>query len=228
MARKRKTYVMLIVVLAGVSMLAASDRNPRARVARRAEPAVRDAVREADPYANRTVLVEAFVVQMDLKALYGMGVNPLGQAPHSVSVANLQEYLKTGDKANVLVGTKAAAIHGSNRNTAKRTETRYYPKTKLINTSSGKKETVDYRAYEDGETLAITPFVLSEDAIRLSYSFNYSGPRTIQQPSETPLSTVSWSWAGVTSLNVGQPRIVGATQDAEGAIFFVLTAHVLE
>ena len=228
MSRQRRTYVMLIVVLAGVSMLAASDRSPRGRVARRVEPAVREEVREADPYANRTVLVEAFVVEMDLAALYGMGVNPLGQAPDSVSVANLLDYLERGEKASVLVGAKAAAVHGTNRNTARRTETRYYPKTKLINTSSGKKETVDYRAYEDGETLAITPYVLSEEAIRLSYSFDYSGPRTVQQPGETPLSTVSWSWDGTSSLRVGQPRIVGATQDAEGAIFFVLTAHVLE
>jgi hypothetical protein len=215
---------MLIVVLAGVSMLAASDRRPQPRVARRAEPAVR----EEDPYLNRTVLVEAYVVQMDPRALYGMGVNPLGQAPDSVSVANLLDHLEAGEKASVLVGAKAAAVHGTNRNTTRRSETRYYPKTKLINTPGGKKETVDYRAYEDGETLSITPFVLSESAIRLSYSFNYSGPRTIQQSGEAPLSTVSWSWDGVTSLNVGQPRIVGATQDAESAIFFVLTAHVLE
>jgi hypothetical protein len=224
MSRNRRTYVMLIVVLAGVSMLAASDRSPRGRVARRAEPAVR----EEDPYANRTVLVEAFVVEMDLAALYRMGVNPLGQAPDSVSVANLLDYLKTGDKANVLVGAKAAALHGANRNTARRTETRYHPKRRVITTPGGERQAVDYGAYEDGETLAITPYVLSEEAIRLSYSFDYSGPRTVQQPSETPPGTVSWSWEGVASLNVGQPRIVGATQDGEGAIFFVLTAHVLE
>jgi hypothetical protein len=224
MARKRRTYLMLVVVLAGVSMLAASDRSPRARVARRAEPAVR----EADPYAGRTVLVEAFVVQMDLAALYGMGVNPLGQAPDSVSVANLLEYLETGDKANVLVGCKAAAMHGTSRNTARRSETRYYPKTRLIDTPGGKKESVDHRPYESGETLSIMPSVLSEKTIELGYSFNYSGPRTAQPPREVPPGTVSWSWDGVASLNVGQPRIVGATQDAEGVVFFVLTAHVLE
>ena len=224
MTRRIRYGFILVVVLGGVSMLGAGDRNERVRVARRLEPASQ----EADPYANRTVLVEAFVVQMDLGALYGMGVNPLGQAPDSVSVANLLDYLEAGEKANVLVGAKAAAVHGTNRNTARRAETRYYPKTNVINTQGGKRETVDYRAYEDGETLGITPFVVSESTIRLSYSFTYSGPRTVQQPGETPRSTVSWSWDGVTSLNVGQPRIVGATQDAEVAVFFVLTAHVLE
>lgn len=223
MARKT-SYCLILVVLAGVSLLAASDRPARPRGARRPEPTSR----EADPYANRTVLVEAFVVQMDLAALYGMGVNPLGQAPHSVSVANLLEYLQTGDKTNVLVGTKAAALHGSGRNMATRSETSYYPKKRFMSTPDGKKERSDHTAYEIGETLSITPTVVSERTAKVSYSFTYSGPRTAERPNEGPFDTVRWSWGGNTSLNVGQPRIVGATQDSEAAIFFVLTAHILE
>ena len=224
MAGKRRYVLVLIVLVVGVSMLTASDRSPRARVARRVEPVVR----EADPYEGRTVLVEAFVVQMDLAALYEMGVNPLGQAPHSVSVANLQEYLRTGDKANVLVGTKAAAIHTSNRNTAKGTETRYYPRTRLINTPQGKKESVEHTPYETAETLSVTPTIVSQGTVAVSYSFTYSGLRTPEGSSDRPLDTVRWSWDGYASLNVGEPRIVGATQDSENAVFFVMTAHILE
>jgi hypothetical protein len=224
MTRKTRCYLVLIVLLAGVSMLAAGNRSARPPSPGRpnqSPPA-------ADPYENRTVLVEAFVVQVDLSVLYGMDVNPLGQAPHSVSVANLLEYLQAGDKASVLVGAKAAALHGSGRNSAKRRETSYYPKTRFIITPDGKKETIDYTPYEDGETLSITPAVISERVVQVSYDFSYSGPREATQHSDAPNDSVSWEWEGTASLNVGRPRIVGATQDAKAAIFFVLTAHILE
>ena len=221
MTRKAKCGLVLIVLLTGVSILTARDRNDRTRIAG-------PVAREVDPYENRAVLVEAFVVQMDLAALYGMDVNPLGQAPHSVSVANLLEYLNTGDKAIVLVGAKATAVHGSNRNTAKRSEARYHQREQVLNTPQGKKETVDYVPYENGETLTVAPFILSEHAVALGYSFSYSGPRGAKQKDTAPLDTVSWSWNGDIALEAGQPRIIGATQDEKTAIFFVLTAHILE
>jgi hypothetical protein len=165
---------------------------------------------------------------MDLAALYAMGVNPLGQAPRSVSVENLQDYLRSNDRANVLVGTKVAAIHESSRNTAKRSETSYYPRKRVINMPDGKKEAIDHTAYEVGETLGVTPTIVSESSVIVSYSFTYSGPRSTERPTEGPFDTVNWSWDGYTSLNVGQPRIVGATQNSEDAVFFVLTAHILK
>lgn len=224
MTRKAKYGLVLIILLAGVSLLAARERSAQTRGSRRAEAAT-EAV---DPYENRTVMVEAFVVQVDLAALYGMAVNPLGQAPHSVSVANLLEYLQAGDKANVLVGAKAVAMHQSGRSTSEKTETRYHAKKRILNTPAGKKEAVDHVAYENGETLSVTPAILSENTIALSYSFSYSGPRGAQRQEGVPLDTVSWSWDGDVSLNVGSPRIVGATQDEKAAVFFVLTAHILE
>jgi len=224
MTRKAKCALVLIFLLAGVSLLTARDRNDRTRLARRAEPATE----AADPYENRTVLAEGYVVQVDLAVLYGMEVNPLGQAPHSVSVANLLEYLKTGDKANVLVGAKAVALHRSGQGTTKKTETRYYTKKRFINTPQGKQEALDHVSYENGETLDVMPAILSADTIRLNYNFDYSGPRKTGQQSDVPLDIVSWSWDGDVSLKVGQPRIVGATQDEKTAIFFVLTAHILE
>ena len=224
MTRKAKCTLVLIVLLAGVSILTARDRNDRTRLARRAEPVAQ----EADPYENRTVFVEAFVVQMDLAALYDMEVNPLGQAPHSVSVANLLEHLKSGDKANVLVGAKTVALHRSGQGTTKKTETRYYAKKQSIPAPEGKRERIDHIPYENGETLDVVPAILSADTIRLNYNFDCSGPRETAKQSDAPLDTVRWSWDGNVSLNVGRPRIVGATQDEKTAIFFVLTAHILE
>jgi hypothetical protein len=215
---------MLVVLLVGVSMLAAGNRSGRPPVPRRPDTPAR----ESDPYENQTVLVEAFVVQVDLATLYSRDINPLGQAPHAVSVADLLACLRAGDEATVLVGAKAAALHESGRNTAQRRETSYYPRKKFINTPDGKQETIDYTPYEDGETLSITPAVVSAQVVQVSYAFSYSGPREAKEHRDAPYDTVSWEWAGTTSLNVGQPRIVGATQGGEDTVFFVLTAHILE
>lgn len=224
MAKKSGQYLVFVLLLAGVSMLAAGARSARPPAPRRPGPPEQN----ADPYENRAVLAEAFVVQVDLSVLYDMDVNPLGQKPHSVSVENLLESLQTRGTAAVLTGAKATAVHGSNRNTTKATETTYHRKERIINTPSGQTEAVDYTPYEHGQTLSIAPAVLSNDTVVLNYSFSYSGARKPAQDSDGPRDTVSWSWDGVVSLEAGEPRIVGAAQDEKTAIFFILTAHILD
>jgi len=224
MDKKTKCAFILIVLLAGVSMLPAGNRTRRPPI----PPRANSSEQEADPYRGRTLLVEAFVVEVQMATLYDMGVNPLGQAPHSVSVANLLECLQRPDQANILVGAKAVGLHGVGNNAVKRSETSYYPRRKLVNTPEGRPQAIDYTAYEDGETLSIIPGIISEQVIQVSYSFNYSGPRQARQHEDAPPDTVAWEWEGTASLNVGQPRIVGATQSGADAIFFVLTAHLLD
>jgi hypothetical protein len=224
MAGKAKGYLTLCIVLIGVSMLAAGNRGGRPPIPQRpgASPA------EADPYQNRAVLVEAFVVEVPLSALYEMNMSPLGQAPRSVSVENILECLRPDGAAHVIVGAKTAAGHGSNRNTGERSETAYYPRQRIQRTGEGKKETIDHVAYKNGETLGIAPVIVDEHTVSLNYSFNYSGPREGGPKGDVPLDTVSWSWSGNVSVPAGTPRIVGATQDRKAAILFILTAHILD
>ncbi len=233
MTRPSKLSLALLCALAGAVVLiggspAVSQRQTRSPVVR--PPVVRDRNSEEqppDPYANVAVLVEAFVVQVDLSALYDMGVSPLGQQPHAVSVEDLLECLKDPDKAIVLTGAKTMGSHRHLKGQTRQEETTYRPRTKVINTSQGPRDTVEYRPYENGQSFQAEPMILSENAVHLRYGFSYSGLRGEQQAnSEVPPNNVSWSWEGMVSVTAGEPAIVGASQDQNNAVFLILTAHI--
>ena len=52
------------------------------------------------------VMVQAFLAEVKLEALYKQSVNPLGQAPKSVTVENILDCLKDKDKAKIITGVK--------------------------------------------------------------------------------------------------------------------------
>ena len=221
MMAKSKAALVVILLVGGTFIWAAG-----AGAGRSSRPAAPD--RQADPYAGTTVLVEAFVVEVDLAELYEMDVNPLGQEPHCVSVEDILTCLQTPEKASVLRGVKAVGIHETGKNQTRQTETVYRTRTRTMGTAGGPQRSVDYTAYEYGQTLAITAEIRSDRVVDLGYDFDYSGLRTNKQDSERPPGTVSWSWNGSVSLQFGQPTIAGAMQDEEDAIFFILTAHILD
>ena len=224
MTRKTKCALLLAMFLAGVSIVTAGNPTSRQSAIRRASAAEQ----RIDPYENRTVLLEGFVVQVDLTALREMDVNPLGQAPRAVSVVNLLQALTGNDGATVVVGAKVAAAHGAQRSQTRRAETTYYLRKQIVRTARGTQEAVDHAPYDNGATLSMSPIILSDTRVRVGYDFDYNGPRGTERAGEGPLDSVSWSWEGIVSLDVGHPRIVGATQDEKTTVFFVLTAHLLD
>jgi len=221
MMAKSKAAIVAILLLGGVFLWVAG-----AGPARSGRPGATG--QQADPYAGTTVLVEAFVVEVDLAELYEMDVSPLGREPHSVSAEDILRCLEAHDTANVLLGAKAVGIHDTGKNQTRETETAYRTRTRMIGTPDGPKQSVDYSPYEYGQTLTISPEVRSDRAVDLGYSFEYSGVRIDEKDTERPPDTVSWSWNGTVSLKFGKPTIAGAVQDEENAIFFVLTAHILD
>lgn len=60
-----------------------------------------------DPYKDSTILVEAFVVEVRLSALYDLGVSPIGEKPNSVSIENIMRCLQDDD-ARIISGAKVA------------------------------------------------------------------------------------------------------------------------
>jgi len=230
MTKKTKRRSLLALLVGSVLLAGVTAVQPPSHAQTKPSPArtgVQRLVRqEADPHEGSTILVEAFVVEVSLSALSDMGVNPLGQAPHSVSVQQLLTCLRKDDSAGVLLGVKTAGAHASRGNTTEETETTYRSKTRTVNTREGQTEHVDYTPYENGQVLSVQPAIRPDGTVELGYDFSYSGVRAGEQGAEAPPNTVSWSWNGSVSLQAGTPAIVGATQDQDGAIFLVLTAHI--
>ena len=224
MTAKSRLVVVSILLLGGTFMWVAGAGTARpGRPGRPGAPA-----EPTSPYADTTVLVEAFVVEVNLSELYEMDVSPLGQEPHRASVENILTCLQKPDAASVLLGAKAVGIHETGKNQTRQTETVYRTRTSAIGTPGGPQRSVAYTAYEYGQTLAITPEIRSDRVVALGYDFDYSGVRMDKQDTDRPPDSVSWSWNGSVSLQFGQPTIAGAMQDEEDAIVFILTAHMLD
>ena len=228
MTKRSKLGFLVLCALAGAVLLlggspAVSQRQPRIAVVRDRTPDEQP----PDPYLNAAVLVEAFVVQVDLSALYEMGVSPLGQEPHAVSVNNILACLKDTDKATVLAGAKAVGLHQSQKGQVGQRETTYRKRSKTVSTNQASTNTVEYRPYDSGQNFEVWPTLLSDTMVRLQYEFAYSGVQNAQRNDwDAPPDTVSWSWEGPVSMNVGEPAVVGAAQNEDSAVFLILTAHI--
>jgi hypothetical protein len=180
------------------------------------------------PYANSRVLVEAFVVKVDLPALYEMGVSPLGERPQSVTVQHILKYLKARNNAGILAGAKVAVRNGEKSETAGQ-QTAYH---ETRHTDKGGASARSFTPYDSGETFTANARVVSEGVIAVGYSFNLStffierGAQTESQDDQVPPRKAHWSWSGDATLEAGRPIIAGSTQEDDSVIFLILVAHL--
>ena len=177
-----------------------------------------DAESTAVPGGNATVLVEAYVVRVNLSALAEMGVSPIGGAPHSVSVENILACLET-DQACVLTGAKAASQHdGRGMIRANRTIYRMREVPDPRRASSTRSQSTDQ--------FEVTTTVHPSNAVKVQ--FDYGAVVFLEDPEETdgPLNQASWEWSGNIVLTPGEPEIAAATQDDKTVVFLLFTAHI--
>jgi len=168
------------------------------------------------PGGAGAVLVEAFVVEVNLPALAKLEVSPIGQEPHAVSVAHILQCLDTG-QARVIGGGKAASQADG------RTEIQE-KRTTYIRYETGASET-NYKPYQWGERFSLGVIPLSDTAVSVQFSYSHTRLARAAQSPDGPANTDSWDWSSSAVLALGQPQIVAANQDAEKAVFLLLTAH---
>ena len=168
------------------------------------------------------VLVEAFVVEVNISQLYEQGVSPIGQKPNSVSVDNILNCLKTKDLAQVTTGVKVT-VNSGQHGEAKINET-----THIQRQLSGRNipPNVRYASFDTGKTLVVKSSVQPGGEIYVSFSFKESTYRNIAAADELPLNTISREWSGAVRLCAGRPAIAGATQNEETAIFLIISADI--
>jgi hypothetical protein len=106
-----KTGIKAVVVFCSLLLVGISTA-PMVRAKCGEQAGEQHAEPAKDKYEDSRILVEAFLVEVNLEALYASGVNPIGQEPNSVSVENIQQCLKNPDSGRVTTGAKAAARQG--------------------------------------------------------------------------------------------------------------------
>jgi hypothetical protein len=216
MAKISKSIVVLVTATLCMVLL----------VGRSIEPTAEAQAKIEDPYQDVCVLVEAFVVEVDLSELYKQGVSPIGQKPDSVSVENILKCLDAKDIAQVTTGVKVA-IQSGQSGEAKITETIYQERQVAV--PSGRKVSgpVSYTNYDIGKTFSTIASVRPSGEILISFDFSESTYRKIASTDKTPPNTVNREWSGTVNLHAGRPAIAGATQNEETAVFLILCADII-
>ncbi len=210
MSKKAKAILIMVCVSLGVLCLLGANPNVPARLRPSPEPSGTMALE------GGSVLVEAFVVEVNLPALAKLGVSPIGQPPHAVTVADILTCLDTG-QARVIDGGKIAA-QAKGRASAQAKRTTY------IRREKGASE-ISYSPYESGGQLTVVIEPVSETSVSIEFAF--SSARFVQsdRAADVPPNTESWQWSGLIVLDRGVPQIAAASQGRQTAVFLLLTAN---
>ena len=213
-AHAKGVPIVICVLLCTLMVMGGRSNAPAASRARQAPSS-------EVPADAGTVLVEAFVVEVNLPALAELGVSPIGEEPHAVSVADLLKCLDSG-RARVIAGAKAASRQGRTDVQARRTT--------YVGRKTGNASGTEYNTYESGVTLVVSSSSISDaaPAAAVSVDFAFSGSLSLQKTRDTdaPPDRATWEWSGTVALEPGRPAIVAATQSEERAVFLLLTAHI--
>ncbi|MBC8469415.1 MAG: hypothetical protein H8D56_08075 [Planctomycetes bacterium] len=196
------------------------------------KPNVRDQARKAelidDPYKNSTILVEAFVVEVRLSALYDLGVSPIGEKPNSVSIDNILRCLQDEDNARIISGAKVASQQRE-RGTTESEQMIYLEQQKPAKTSEESKKPAVVRSprpYKFNKSFRASANILAHNRIYVSFSFTGNSMDKVPAKDGMPPDAVNWQWSGTVCLERGKASIVGATQDEEKVVFLILCADI--
>jgi len=192
-----------------------------------AEAQAKENVQPEEPYKHSRVLVEAFVVEVRLSALYDLGVNPIGQKPESVSVDNIQKCLRNKDWAQVTAGAKLA-LGQDRRGTTKSAEKIYVERQASIPAGRGRDGAVStsLQSYSVGKSFSAQVNVSGDRRIFVEYDFGQNTLDEAELTSDAPPATKTRDWSGSVCLEAGKPSIVGAVQNEKMAVFLIISADM--
>ncbi|TFG49572.1 MAG: hypothetical protein E4H40_02735 [Candidatus Brocadiia bacterium] len=202
---KTITFVMLAL---GILVVMPVLREP---VVRAEEP------QKVDAHAESRVLVQAYVVEVGLEALYAAGVSPIGSDPKLID--KIIECLKDRKNGKISTGAKISAGH---KDKGKVTEESQF---KIDSGNNMPRPPRTSPRYSISKSFDASVYVQSAGKIRLSYAFSYRSIEKASEGAENPVTT-SGNWNGELFLDDGKPAIAGASQGEETAVFLILCAAV--
>jgi hypothetical protein len=213
---KRSCVVLLLALL--LILLMGATRS-RSRAVQR-QPRVVDS---NDPFIHDTVLVEAFVVDVDMLRLYEMGVDPLGQGPKAVCAQHIQDYVASEGPSAVIAATRVAVRQ---HDVASVGETRRIPVLQQDSNTEIEKKKPRYYSLDLKKTLEADVSIVSDRRVRLGYSFSLNTSPNIPKVTQNePQGDRDWSWRGTVLMTFDEPRIAASTQHGSQATFLLLVVH---
>jgi hypothetical protein len=223
MAKISKKIVIIVCVIFFVSIAAGPVFRPAVRAQEKNAKLIED------PYKDSTILVEAFVVEVRLSALYDLGVSPLGEKPNSVSIDNILRCLQDDDNGRIVSGAKVAVRQRERGNSE--SEQRIYLEQKAPATNEGSRRAPASRSsrpYQFNKSFSVSASILAHNRIYVSFSFSDNSIEKTTAEDDMPPDSVNWEWSSAVCLEAGKASIVGATQDDKKAVFLILCADIRE
>ena len=221
MSKISRNIFIIVCIISCVSIAAGPIVKPNIRAQTKKAELIED------PYKNSTILVEAFVVEVRLSALYDLGVSPIGEKPNSASIDNILRCLQNEDNAKIRSGAKVSVKQREMGTTE--SEQRIYFEQKAANTSEGSKRATGSRSprpYQFSKTFRASVNIIVPNRISVNFSFNENSMEKVSAKDAIPPNTVDWQWSSTVFLERGKASIVGATQDEEKAVFLILCADI--
>jgi hypothetical protein len=219
MAKISKIIVVLVAATLCMVLLAGHSIEPTA------EAQSKQSGKAEDPHQDTCVLVEAFVVEVNLSELYKQGVSPIGQKPDSVSVENILKCLEAGNIAQVTTGVKVAVLTGQ-RGEAKITETIHIERQVAVPSGRTVSSAPSYTNHNIDKMFRATASVHPSGEILVGFDFSESTNRKMTSTDKTRPNTINRGWSGAVNLHPGRPAIAGATQNENTTVFLVLCADI--
>jgi hypothetical protein len=169
-------------------------------------------------YKDSVILVEAFLVEVRLSALYSLGVPSISKGDDFVSADHILKLLKSTDAAAVTAGAKLALAHENKA----RTESVIRKAIYTDPPNNAKTE------YIDVGTSFTAIAEIRQEKVFAELEFQYSDAVKDDKDADAVPQIVERNWASTVCLNFGEPTLVGATQDEDLAVFLIVTANIKE
>ncbi|MBW8036323.1 MAG: hypothetical protein FVQ79_12015 [Planctomycetes bacterium] len=177
---------------------------------------------KVDPLANASVLVEAFVVEVELDALKEAGVSIVGMSPESVSVLKILWCLRDKEMGAVVSGAKVC-VKNREEGEVSDSET-VYVKTEM-KSQNGRATNTRYDSHQAGKSFSVNAYLESDTVIGIEY--NYSETGFDEEKDEMgPPATFNFELKGTLTAKSGKPLVAGAVQNDESVKFLIVCATV--
>ncbi len=163
-----------------------------------------------NPYADHTVLVESFMVELTTEAVREAGADIVDRDPDGISITKLLWALRDEDNGHVESGLKINAGHGQRDVRAQEEITHYYSTVRVLR--SDVPPQTHRQSYQSSRSLLIDRFnIISDSSVRLNYI--YSENTVIPSETDVPPAIAKTTFTGSLTARPGVPVIAGASQN---------------
>ena len=177
-------------------------------------------VREVDPLADASVLVEAFVVEVELDALKEAGVSIVGQAPESLSVLKILWCLREKEMGSVVSGAKVCV---KNREEGKVSYSKIVYVKNEVKGPDGKVRSIRYENYEVEKSFDAQLYLKTDGAIHIEYNYSETGFDDVEDGMQPP-NMLKFQLRGTLTAKSGKPLVAGAVQNDDSVKFLIVCA----